>query len=516
MVMARQEYHKTEKTRKSRAAADGFDSGRTAIASLSRSASMQTHADNSLFQLLIDAFPDIVLLLRPDGRIIACNRAASLRLKRRAAKSKGTIFEIFHHPSSRIWKKKFNECRAAGRPLRFEKEYEGKFYSHYIYPVTGEGEALDCLVVFVQDVTDYHLTVNALSSSEEKYKQLLENISDVIYSANEDGVIIYINRAVENFLGYTEEEVKGGAFEDFLHPDDVQLVLNDVEGFLSGTARQKEYRFLHKEGGQRWGRVSSHPVFFKGTVIGYQGVITDITQVKSFNIGLIQAAQEHIIWSLASSFAGEIDGPIREARNLLLRHPSLKKLVDAGDQQLRKMMHDLERISVYIKNYLIISESALRESREIHVNTLIENSLALVKKQYEKLGISLEWLPGRDLSPVIINPHVFIQIFLNLFSHSLESFSRNSVSQKSIHISTHMEKESVIIRFMDNSRGISDELLAHISDPYYTAAGRENAIGLSVAVNLVEDNQGTLTIRRGDDQNGLDIRITLPALIEQL
>src|SRR3989304_249897 len=132
-----------------------------------------------LFQALIDAFPDTVILLGPKGELIACNKSVRQQLKKNKKSKKNSFFDLFPHPKPNEWKKDFLHYLYLKKPARFEREIDGKFYSHYVHPVTDKKGVLKFTVIFVQDVTDYHLTVNALTSSEEKYKVLLENISDI-------------------------------------------------------------------------------------------------------------------------------------------------------------------------------------------------------------------------------------------------------------------------------------------------------------------------------------------------
>lgn len=480
-----------------------------------RSASAALKKRAAMFQAVINALPDMVFLLGSKGELLAANRAVTHQLKKNTKKK--SVFDLFPHPVEGVWITGFHQAREGKRPVHFERELNGKYYSHYLYPVLDNAGKVKFSVILVQDITDYHLTVNALSSSEEKYKTLIENISDIIYAVNEEGVIIYINPAVETFLGYNPEEVNGGSFENFLHPDDVKLIRNDLEGFLSGRAQQKEYRFLHKNGSLRWGRVSSHAQTFKGTVIGYQGVITDISQTRAFNISRLQAAQENVLWRLASSFATTVEQPIREARNLLLRHSQSTDSLAPVDSTIRAMMHDLEEISMYLKNFLVVTNEENRGVREITVNTLIENSLSLVKDQFHKENIELQWSLKRDLSPVQAEPLALIQAFLNLLTHSLRGFSQAGVARKILHISTEMEKDRVIVFFCDNSQIIPEEVLAHLSDPFYVnpiIAG--SGMELSIAMHLVESARGTFEVLSGGELGGTTVKITFPALIPLL
>jgi PAS domain S-box-containing protein len=457
----------------------------------------------AMFQALLDAYPDHALLIDGAGVLIACNKTARQRLgKKINLAAKHTIFDIFPNYNPKEWEKYFLHFRERKKSLSFEKVIDGIYYQHHLYPVLSARGSIRFIVVLVQDVTDYRLTLNALASSEEKYRTLIENISDIIYAVNENGFVVYVNPAVERFLGYTTEEVKGVLFRKFLYRDDIRLVLNDFEGFLAGTVKQKEYRFRHKDGSIRWGRVSSHPIMYKNAIIGFQGVIADITQAKSFSMNLIQAAQENILRSLANSFTAALAAPIRRARDVLLQHPSFR-IEDAGvDLQIREMMHDLEGISLYLKNYSVFTAPDRGVIREVDINTLIENGLALLKNELVTEQIRLECSLARNLSPVLVNPLSFIQVFINILAHSLQTLREEAVPEKKIAVATGMEKDKVAFSIHDNSKGISDEVLAHIAHPFYAQGEGKRA--------------GVFQVVSGRNALGLHVKILLPAVIQTL
>jgi PAS domain S-box-containing protein len=117
-----------------------------------------------------------------------------------------------------------------------------------------------------------------LETSEQQYRNLVENISDVIYAADIDGTITYISPAIEAFLGYSPEEFVGQHFSRFIHPQDLELVTYRFQTFAAGKSLEPmEYRMIAAAGEVRWTRASSAPVLEGDQIVAVRGVLTDVT-----------------------------------------------------------------------------------------------------------------------------------------------------------------------------------------------------------------------------------------------
>ena len=86
--------------------------------------------------------------------------------------------------------------------------------------------------------------------SEERFRSLIQNASDVITLLEVDGTILYESPSIERTLGYGPEELIGKNAFDFIHPDDLDLTLGAFSGMLDdpGFSPSVEYRFRHKDG----------------------------------------------------------------------------------------------------------------------------------------------------------------------------------------------------------------------------------------------------------------------------
>lgn len=137
-----------------------------------------------------------------------------------------------------------------------------------------------CVMGSFIDISERKRAEAALQQSEAKYRDLVENLRDVVYVVDDKGVVTYISPVVESFIGYSASELVNKPFVPHLHPDDVQRAVDGARRVFSGDSTTAEYRFITKSGEVRWMHTSNRPIFEGGRVIGETGILTDITERK--------------------------------------------------------------------------------------------------------------------------------------------------------------------------------------------------------------------------------------------
>ena len=128
------------------------------------------------------------------------------------------------------------------------------------------------------EIAERERAQGSLRQSEERYRHLVENIHEAIFTVDPTGRITYISPAIERVSGgYAPAEVIGRSFVEFLHPDDKPAVVKSFERLLGGQPEPSEYRVLGKDGQIHWLRSQSQAIVEDGRVVAVQGVLTDIT-----------------------------------------------------------------------------------------------------------------------------------------------------------------------------------------------------------------------------------------------
>ena len=132
----------------------------------------------------------------------------------------------------------------------------------------------------VDDFTKKLKVQERLQESEAKYRNLIENINDVIFSVDTRSCFTYISPVIERFLQYTVNEIIGVPFTRFVHPDDLPTLLSRFEKTLAGNLQPYEFRVFAKDGVIFHVRTSSRPLWDDDRLVGLTGVMTDISEFK--------------------------------------------------------------------------------------------------------------------------------------------------------------------------------------------------------------------------------------------
>jgi PAS domain S-box-containing protein len=124
----------------------------------------------------------------------------------------------------------------------------------------------------------------ALIESEAKYRQLVEQVDDIIYSITLQGVLSYVSPRCQALIGYAPGDLIGQSYESLIHPEDLVRCRKSLKDTLEqgSSVRGIALQVKHKHGGWKWLSCSNSPTRdLQGNIIGLQGIATDITELKA-------------------------------------------------------------------------------------------------------------------------------------------------------------------------------------------------------------------------------------------
>jgi hypothetical protein len=125
------------------------------------------------------------------------------------------------------------------------------------------------------------LAENELKESREKYKNLVENINDVVYEIDNTGIITYMSPIITEITGFQDSYYTGKPLFIFINEKDIESIREKFENIIfSGMINPFEFRISDHSGNIVWLRTSSKPVLREGKTIGIRGTAIDITKNK--------------------------------------------------------------------------------------------------------------------------------------------------------------------------------------------------------------------------------------------
>ena len=132
----------------------------------------------------------------------------------------------------------------------------------------------------------------AVKESEERYRELVENANDIVFTLDLEGNVTSVNKAVESITGYTQTELLGMNMSEFLTPGSTQSARSMTERKLAGEERTNyEVDVRAKDGRIFTLEISSRLTIHQGKPVGVQGVARDITTRRHAEEALRRADQ---------------------------------------------------------------------------------------------------------------------------------------------------------------------------------------------------------------------------------
>jgi len=127
--------------------------------------------------------------------------------------------------------------------------------------------------------------LRALRASESKYRHLIENTSEGVWEIDLQGCTRFVNARMSALLGYSEEELLGTPFTQFMDDEGRRDALQRLERRRTGQMESHDFRFLRKDGSVLWARVEASPVIdASGTYQGALAMVADISERKQAEV----------------------------------------------------------------------------------------------------------------------------------------------------------------------------------------------------------------------------------------
>ncbi|MDD3044255.1 MAG: PAS domain S-box protein [Candidatus Delongbacteria bacterium] len=147
----------------------------------------------------------------------------------------------------------------------------------------------------ISDNLEKHRYLASLKESEEKYRVLIENSHDIIYTLNPEGIFTFVSPAWTRLLGHSTDQVLNHSFQPFVHTEDLPDCMKFLQSMFSAKPENSviNYRVTHSDGSWRWHStkaVSLHDN--SGKIAGFLGIARDISDMKKAESKLIESEEK--------------------------------------------------------------------------------------------------------------------------------------------------------------------------------------------------------------------------------
>jgi two-component system NtrC family sensor kinase len=228
---------------------------------------------------------------------------------------------------------------------------------------------------------------------------------------------------------------------------------------------------------------------------------------------LVQSAKLAAIGELAANVAYEVNNPLTGVlgyTGLLLKCddiPMEKK------EHLKTIEHETLRAREILKNLLDFARRKPPRLLKTDIGALVQDALALVKGQARLNDIELVLsCPEGGVPPVAVDTDEMKQVFINLTNNAFLSMPKGGAfSVRCFHGRDAADRDVVTIEFSDTGRGIPEEQLDKIFDPFFSTMLEGDGAGLSLSVSymIVQNHGGRIEVESKVGE-GTTFRVVLP------
>jgi PAS domain S-box-containing protein len=476
------------------------------------------------FRALFESAPGLYLVLSPDLTIVAAsdNYLEATMTHRDAIVGKG-LFEVFpDNPDDSRATGTTNLRSSLKRVLANKKpdampvqkydirrptgDFEVRYWSPLNSPVLDATGEVAWIIHQVEDVTSSILTKSERDKARTDLERFFSISLDMLCISNADGYFKVLSPAFSTTLGWSLEEMMTKPFSDFVHPDDLEATLMEVERQVQRgeIVLQFENRYLHKDGTYRvlsWKSVPQEGGFM-------YAVARDVTDQKHLEASLLIARQEAVDANNAKSdFLSRMSHELRTPLNGILGFAQLidlqyedPKLKDHVNQILKGGRHLLDLINEVLDISRIEAGKLAVSLEPVPVSLVFSHAVDLVRPLADQEDVRIVYDGTCDDVHVLADRQRLMQIFINLLSNGIKYNRRGgSVTVTCV----HSDDQTHTLLVTDTGGGISEADRLRLFHPFERFGDVHlpgTGLGLALSRQLASLMGGSLELQDSNPQ----------------
>ncbi len=404
-------------------------------------------------------------------------------------------------------------------------------YSQSEIELNAEGKPVDQYGI-VHDVTEQNLALEQNLQTQQRYKQVVENILDGLMIDDPNGKVLFANDQFLKLFGLERRDLNGLVLEDYIAPEFRPVLRDRHNRRVAGedVPDMFEYQGLRKDGSSIWLEVRVCKVFENGAVIGTQSAIRDITDRKKAEEELSKFYQlleqkvkdrtiqlealNHELESFSYSVAHDLRAPLRiiNGYSEILKKDYGNKLDAEADRLINVIVTNTQRMGKLIDEILNLARLGRKElaKQSTDMNSLVRTVIA---EQLAVFGKPVQFdvanLPGAICDNTLIR-----QVWSNLLSNAIKYSGKQE--HQSVIISSSKKDDYVVYSVQDNGVGFdmaySEKLFGVFQRLHKQSEFEGTGVGLALVERIVTKHGGKIWAE-SEEGKGATFYFSLPIML---
>ncbi|MFA6507723.1 MAG: ATP-binding protein [Treponemataceae bacterium] len=232
-------------------------------------------------------------------------------------------------------------------------------------------------------------------------------------------------------------------------------------------------------------------------------------KLVEFRKEMVIKARFATMGKIAADMAHEIRNPLEAMSGAVELIETGESLGPEATEYLGIIREEIRNLNDYLGEFLEFARPELHDPKPTNLNALLQDTLLLVNPLAKKQHIIVSLFLSPEPLLCLADGNRLKRVFLNVILNGIEACDGGG----RVEIESNGDAESCLVSVRDNGKGISEEILGRVFEPYFTTKDKGSGIGLSLSKSIIEQHGGAIAIS-GKSGNGTEVTMTFPRITE--
>ncbi|WLD94268.1 PAS domain-containing sensor histidine kinase [Alkalihalobacillus sp. AL-G] len=467
------------------------------------------------YQLIAENMKDLVSIVDMSGKV-AYSSPSHLHVTGFTAESylNRNVFRFIHPDDRRHVLNQFRQMVTVGKSVQAEFRYLHASLD-YIWvemigsPLYDQHAPFEKFLIVGRDITARKQADKALQESETKYRLILENTSDFVFTFCQEGNIQYVSPSAKEWMMHKPCDNFYTFMDEYVVGDDRDLLHHMIKHVFQ-KENPEQLAFTTEKSGRSYTFDAVLTPLISKEYSEYEEnmiliIARDITKRLEDEHVSMQLEKMSTVGQLAAGIAHELRNPLTSVAGFLrmidegITDPVYKGYIDIITGEL----NNIERIA---DEFMDLAKPHVVHLEEADLTDIVDSCVRLFEGTAFLQGINMDVQYLTD-TQIILNcqKSALKRVFINIMKNAMEAMGKGDELNIKIGANEHIVK----LFFIDSGKGIEKDRLQFIGEPFYSTKEKGIGLGLMMSRKIVREHGGRLIID-SEYKQGTTIEIRLP------